>query len=150
MSETVAGAEYVVGFMFNPAENVVLLIRKNRPSWQVGKLNGIGGRVEDGESAEQAMRRKCVEEVGLDCDSWKRFCTLSDERGWTIHFLWTVGPVRNASAMTDEQPEVVNVCCLPFDVIPNLKWLIPMALTMRFERVSQFDVREVGQRKRSD
>jgi hypothetical protein len=48
----------------------------------------------------------------------------------------------NASAMTDELPEVAQIHALPFDVIPNMKWLIPMALTMRFERVSYFDVRE--------
>jgi 8-oxo-dGTP diphosphatase len=130
MSETVAGAVYVVGFMFNPAENAVLLLRKNRPTWQVGKLNGIGGRVEDGETPQQAMRRECVEEVGLDVDSWNEFCVLS------------VGPIMNASVMTDELPEVVNAFALPFDVIPNLKWLIPMALSMRFERINYFDVQE--------
>jgi 8-oxo-dGTP diphosphatase len=142
MSETVAGAVYVVGFMFNPAENAVLLLRKNRPTWQVGKLNGIGGRVEDSETPQQAMRRECVEEVGLDVDSWNEFCVLSDERGWRIHFLSSVGPIMNASVMTDELPEVVNAFALPFDVIPNLKWLIPMALSMRFERINYFDVQE--------
>lgn len=142
MSETVAGASYVVGFMFNPAENAVLLLRKNRPSWQVGKLNGIGGRIETDETPEQAMRRECIEEVGLDVDSWKHYCTLRDERGWEIHFLSAVGPIMNASVMTDELPEVASVLALPFDVIPNLKWLIPMALSMRFERVAYFDVKE--------
>jgi 8-oxo-dGTP diphosphatase len=142
MSETVAGAVYVVGFMFNPVENAVLLLRKNRPTWQIGKLNGIGGRVEDGETPQQAMRRECVEEVGLDVDSWNEFCVLSDERGWRIHFLSAVGPIMNASVMTDELPEVVSVFALPFDVIPNLTWLIPMALSMRFERIDYFDVQE--------
>jgi 8-oxo-dGTP diphosphatase len=142
MSETEAGASYVVGFMFNPMENAVLLLRKNRPSWQVGKLNGIGGRIENGESPIQAMRRECIEEVGIAVDSWSEFCVLSDERGWEIHFLSAVGPILNASAITDEKPEVVSVFELPFDVIPNLKWLIPMALSMRFERIDYFDVRE--------
>lgn len=142
MSETEAGAAYVVGFMFNPAENSVLLLRKNRPSWQVGKLNGIGGRIEGDETPQQAMQRECIEEVGLHCDSWREFCVLSDERGWRIHFLSAVGPIRNASKATDEEPEVVDIRALPFDVIPNLKWLIPMALSMRFERVDYFDVRE--------
>ena len=80
MSETEAGASYVVGFMFNPAENAVLLLRKNRPSWQVGKLNGIGGRIEGDETPQQAMRRECMEEVGLDCDQWKEFCVISVNR----------------------------------------------------------------------
>jgi ADP-ribose pyrophosphatase len=142
VSETEAGATYVVGFMFNPVENAVLLLRKNRPTWQAGKLNGIGGRVESGESPIRAMRRECVEEVGIVVDSWNKFCVLSDERGWRIHFFSAVGPILNASAMTDETPEVVSAFALPFDVIPNLKWLIPMALSMRFERVDHFDVVE--------
>jgi 8-oxo-dGTP diphosphatase len=81
MSKTLEeGASYVVGFMFNPAENAVLLIRKRRPLWQEGKLNGIGGRIEEGETPEGAMRRECVEEVGIYCDTWNHFCVLSDAR----------------------------------------------------------------------
>jgi 8-oxo-dGTP diphosphatase len=142
MAETVAGAVYVVGFMFNSAENAVLLLRKNRPTWQEGKLNGIGGRVEDGEDVQQAMRREFLEETGLECDSWCEFCVLSDERGWRIHFLSAIGLIGKAQATTDEKPVIVSAFALPFDVIPNLKWLIPMALSMRFERVDYFDVRE--------
>lgn len=142
--ELTIGAEYVVGFMFNPAETHVLLLNKNRPTWQKGKLNGIGGRIEGYETALGSMRRECIEEVGLDVDSWIKFCVLSDERNWKIHFFSAVGPIRNAVAMTDEVPQCVSVFELPFNVIPNLKWLIPMALSMRFERISSFDVREVA------
>ena len=145
MSKTLEeGASYVVGFMFNPAENAVLLIRKRRPLWQEGKLNGIGGRIEEGETPEGAMRRECVEEVGIDCDTWNHFCVLSDARNWRIHFLSAVGPIMAASKMTDEEPEVVSAFALPFDVVPNLKWLIPMALSMRFERISSFNVSEIA------
>lgn len=143
MSKTEAGASYVVGFMFDPARRSVLLFRKNRPLWQAGKLNGIGGRIEEGETPEEAMCRECVEEVGLHCDTWQRFCVLSDERGWRIHFLYAIGPILNASAMTDEIPETADTLALPDNVIPNLRWLIPMALSMRHERISYFDVREV-------
>lgn len=144
MAEPVRGASYVVGFMFDSTERSVLLIRKNRPAWQDGKLNGIGGRIEHGESSEQAMHRECLEEVGLDVKSWKQFCVISDERGWHIYFFYAYGPIRQGKAMTDERPEVVDVRAIPSDVIPNLKWLVPMALSMRFERIEKFDVREVG------
>ncbi len=36
---------YVVGFCFNGDMSKVVLIQKNRPAWQVGKLNGVGGMV---------------------------------------------------------------------------------------------------------
>lgn len=32
----------------------ILLIRKNRPAWQYGKINIISGKVEDGESPKVA------------------------------------------------------------------------------------------------
>jgi hypothetical protein len=38
--------EYVCGFMFANDFTEVALIRKNKPEWQRGKLNGIGGKVE--------------------------------------------------------------------------------------------------------
>ena len=35
--------KWVVGFIFNSDMDHVLLINKNRPDWQIGFLNGIGG-----------------------------------------------------------------------------------------------------------
>jgi hypothetical protein len=44
-STLAAVVEYVVGFAFD-TDGRVALIRKNRPEWQAGRLNGIGGHVE--------------------------------------------------------------------------------------------------------
>lgn len=143
MSEAVAGARYVVGFMFDETQTRVLLIHKTRPAWQAGKLNGIGGRIEDGEIPAQAMRREFIEEVGIDCDSWKYFCTLSDERDWQIDFFYAAGDIWSADTLTDEIPQVFSINALPSTAIPNLRWLIPMALSMKHERVSSFRVQEI-------
>lgn len=145
MSETVAGARYVVGFMFDERESSVLLIRKTRPAWQAGKLNGIGGRIEEGETPAQAMRREFIEEVGIDCDSWKYFCTLSDEREWQIDFFYAIGPIWRAEPLTDEQPEICGLAEISRALtIPNLNWLIPMALTMKHERIASFEIKEAA------
>lgn len=56
---------YVVGFIFSLDRQSVLLIRKNRPQWQLGKLNGIGGEIEKGETPHAAMTRECAEECGI-------------------------------------------------------------------------------------
>ena len=143
MSETKAGDRYVVGFMFNPTEDAVLLIRKTHPNWQKGKLNGVGGRIDEGESALDAMRREFLEEVGFEHMNWQQFCVLGDARNWQIHFFWTLGPIGKAIALTDESPEIHGAWSLPLDTIPNLKWLIPMALSMKFETITHFDIREV-------
>jgi 8-oxo-dGTP pyrophosphatase MutT (NUDIX family) len=57
--------EYVVGFVFDPDESHLLLIWKNRPAWQAGKLNGPGGKRENGETPLAAMEREFGEETGF-------------------------------------------------------------------------------------
>jgi 8-oxo-dGTP diphosphatase len=43
--------QYVLGFLFDPSQKDVVLIKKLKPEWQKGKLNGVGGKIEEGESA---------------------------------------------------------------------------------------------------
>jgi hypothetical protein len=57
---------YVLGFVFSEDSSRVLLVWKNRPAWQAGKLNGIGGKIEAGETPLQAMQREFREETLVD------------------------------------------------------------------------------------
>ena len=57
--------EWVVGFLMDSDAEQVILIRKNRPEWQAGKLNGVGGKVEPGELIGGAMYREFREETGV-------------------------------------------------------------------------------------
>lgn len=60
MSQT----KYVVGFMFSEDSSKVALIRKNRPEWQKGLLNGIGGHCESSDKNNQdTMIREFEEET---------------------------------------------------------------------------------------
>jgi 8-oxo-dGTP pyrophosphatase MutT (NUDIX family) len=43
----------------------VLVVHKDRPEWQKGRINLIGGHVEEGETFEQAAVRELVEETGV-------------------------------------------------------------------------------------
>ncbi len=56
--------DYVAGFYFSECGERVALIRKLKPEWQRGWLNGIGGKVEPGESPLSAMVREFEEEAG--------------------------------------------------------------------------------------
>jgi 8-oxo-dGTP diphosphatase len=127
---------YVCGFLFSPDRTRVLLIRKNRPEWQRDRLNGVGGKVEAGETLPQAMRREFREEAGMDVPEadWRHVVTLSgrDDGGsgadWEGHFFRAFGDVERAVAMTDEKLEIHLVQALPRDTIPNLHWMIPLML----------------------
>ena len=71
MAEYKPKTEYVVGFLFSKERDRVVLIQKNRPDWQSGDLNGVGGHVNPGETYAQAMRREFLEEAGLDVPDWE-------------------------------------------------------------------------------
>lgn len=136
---------YVAGFMFDQYDrDSVLLIQKNKPAWQKGKWNAIGGKIEGGETPEDAMVREFREETGLFTSYsttqperpleqmpgiWRPFVILTNEvEGYRVHFFRAIGPIQDAKSMTDEQVLQVE---WPFahdwDVIPNLWWLVPMA-----------------------
>ncbi|HSX33432.1 MAG TPA: 8-oxo-dGTP diphosphatase [Candidatus Saccharimonadales bacterium] len=53
-----------VTILFLQKDDQVLLAMKKR-GFGVGKWNGVGGKVEDGETAAQAAVRECQEEIGV-------------------------------------------------------------------------------------
>jgi 8-oxo-dGTP diphosphatase len=132
------GKHYVVGFAFTEDLLDVILIRKLRPDWQVGKLNGVGGRMdeEDRGDVRAAMVREFKEEVGIETQAqdWTPFSKIEDCRGWSVTFLsarLSYHLHRSYRQMTDEQPVLVATYKLAsYRLIPNVHWLIPMALTM--------------------
>lgn len=135
---------YVVGFVFDPSWQRVLLIRKKRPDWQAGKLNGIGGEIERNETPSAAMTRECMEECGLliPHKEWTLYVSLQDRRGWWIDFFYAVrDAIGDAQSTTDEDVEVVPTESLN-GCITNLRWLIPMAKTMKDETCKAFLVSE--------
>lgn len=125
---------YACGFLFSKDRTRVILIRKNRPAWQAGKLNGLGGKLEPGETPYEAMRREFREEAGVDIPSWTECLTVTgepskaDPRGWRGHFFRAFDDLEQCQAQTDERLEIHSVVGLPRDTIPNLQWMIPMML----------------------
>jgi 8-oxo-dGTP pyrophosphatase MutT (NUDIX family) len=55
---------YVLGFGFY--DDHLVMIQKDHPADQAGKINGVGGKVKQGENAWQAMSREFMEETGVD------------------------------------------------------------------------------------
>lgn len=126
--------EYTCGFLHCVTTDRILLLRKEKPLWQRGKLNGIGGKIELGEDPLSAMRREWSEETQRDITpQWELFATLHFPEA-KVHFfraqvnrevgLPTDGESNDVGEMfmwvaRDALPHVMNI-------IPNLIWIIPM------------------------
>lgn len=126
--------EYVLGFAFQGS--IVYLIEKTHPASQKGMLNGIGGKIEKGETPNVAMEREFREETGVvvPANSWVPFCVLEGfprplAAQWKVWCFKANLPFGIARPSTCGEEKVVAVSSshLPNKVIPNLRYLIPMA-----------------------
>lgn len=126
---------FCLGFFFSPDLKRVLLIRKRRPQWQMGLLNGIGGHVEPGEEGYNAMVREMREETGLYVADWDPVAIFEDrDNSYRMDVFCAVGDISQAVSLTDEQVVRATTSPLPTDVIPNLRWLIPMCLDRKVSK----------------
>lgn len=122
--------EYVCGFLFGDRHRVAL-IRKARPEWQRGRLNGVGGRIEPGESPKEAMVREFWEETGyLTFESDWSLRVVHRGPGHVVYFFRADRPQTVGLRYDGDEPcEWVDRLCLHlWPVIPNLHWLIPLCL----------------------
>jgi 8-oxo-dGTP diphosphatase len=119
---------YVAGFLIDRHARTVAVVRKRKPQWQAGRLNGIGGKVEPGETASEAMRREFNEEAGVDIGSWSHYATVEGDWG-SVEFFRAWGDVWLVRTMEEEPIEVHRLDDFPYgEALPNLSWLIPLAL----------------------
>jgi 8-oxo-dGTP pyrophosphatase MutT (NUDIX family) len=143
---------YVLGFVFDYGFHHVLLICKTSPEWQAGRLNGLGGKIEPGESPLQAMDRELREETlgrlgEVELGVFGRLCVEPKTRDAAspaaeVWLFWGKYPGEMAdrarpsfaSRLTGiETPEgatqVVVRSDLPnWPTLPNLRYLVPMAV----------------------
>jgi 8-oxo-dGTP pyrophosphatase MutT (NUDIX family) len=144
--------KYVAGLLFEEERNRVALILKNRgPAAVVGKWNAIGGKrttMSAGqlESPAAAMWREFLEEAGVDVQSWEPFLILrakGNNPEWQVDFFhaFDTAKLANVRTMESESVMVWHLDELPV-VVPNLNWIIPMALSHKNEHVWVYEVIE--------
>jgi|SRR5580765_472806 len=137
---------YVLGFLID--NGYVVLIRKKRPSWQFGKLNGVGGHIELGEDEYEAMEREFLEETGFSTHDipWKKFCVMSNEKeGWEVSCFWATGVLTRCQTKTDEEVEIheISEFMRPYSSrigIENLGWLLSMIESQKQDQVEFYKV----------
>lgn len=117
--------EYVCGFYFFEAKTEadglsswkerVLLVKKNRPVWQAGNYNGVGGKVEKGESRRDAMVREFREETALFTtgEQWNYFGKLEGP-DYIVHY-YRAYQIRIANWTGTDEPIEAH----PIDDIPK-------------------------------
>ena len=117
---------YVLGFLYSDTH--VVLIHKNRPTWQSGKLNGLGGKIEPGETASEAIVREVEEEAGIHSQpqDWRHVC---DMRGadWCVYvYAAHDNGLDEVVSLTDEVVTLVPRNALPDNTLGNVRWLLAM------------------------
>jgi 8-oxo-dGTP diphosphatase len=124
--------DYVLGFVFNNDKSEVALMRKTKPEWQKGRLNGIGGKIESGETPIEAMHREFREETGFETNKlyWREIgCMSSNE--WFVYILTydqTFDDLSVLKTVTEEPITIVKVSDLDSELtISNIPWLVRLA-----------------------
>lgn len=122
---------YVVGFLFSEEQDRVVLVLKNRPKWQAGLYNGVGGKVEPGELFDEAMIREFKEETGVEFQEWDCFGKMKGP-GFelALYRAFNTKALEQVSTQTDEEIHVVPVDLnvLRTNSISNVAWLVASAL----------------------
>jgi 8-oxo-dGTP diphosphatase len=124
--------EYVLGFCFTPGGEAVALIKKTKPEWQKGRLNGIGGKIEENETPAEAMQREFMEETGvvIKKDNWNKLGVFKSPN-WIVHvFYQFTDKVVDIKTTTEEEVILADVKYVMSrnEILPNLRWLLPLCL----------------------
>lgn len=141
--------KYVLGFAYSENAESIVLIEKDRPDWQAGKLNGVGGKIEDDDLNEvMAMVREFKEETGIDTSSteWDCFGEMIFNNdimgGGAKVFLYRLFDNKILNCETQESEKVLILdtkTCLDIPHVPNLSTLIPLSLNLGFSYTTLID-----------
>ncbi len=139
--------EYTLGFMFSKEGDKVLLIQKDRPKWQAGKLNGIGGKIDHFLDSESDLRTTQVREfheettIGTAIEEWELFAIITgteteDKTGTEVGSTYNIYCYRcfsdkmfEAAQIESEIPTIISSFRThEWNCLTNVNWLVPMAL----------------------
>lgn len=110
---------YVLGFAFNDYQ--VLLIEKQKPAWQKGLYNGLGGHIEKDETPIAAMVREFKEECGIDTNEsdWELYAEMKGD-DWDCKCFRALNTFAlcDAKKTTSEEPKTFH--CMGIEEVPTI------------------------------
>ena len=113
--------------------NRVLLGLKKR-GFGMGRWNGFGGKIENGETIEDAAKRELLEEAGIVVENLEQFGTL--EFSWEgkpeileVHIFKALDFKGEPAESEEMKPQWFDVSEIPFDKMwPDDKYWFPLFL----------------------
>ena len=121
--------EYSLCFIFNEELNLVLAIQKNRPDWQKGYFNGVGGKFNENETINQCTLREVYEETGLKLDGDKlRYVGYYQHTDWKVYITTISIPHEQFITFTQKTDEKIFILDIPILSEDEYK-LLPSAHT---------------------
>ena len=127
--------KYEMTLCFLMKDNKILLANKKR-GFGKGKYNGVGGKLEPGETKEQAMIRECQEEINAIPTEYKNVGTLEfdeyykGEKEYNTLHLYIVTKWNGDIKESDEmKPTWFDINNIPFDnMFQDDKYWLPLIL----------------------
>lgn len=112
---------YVIGFYFTPAGTV--LIHKAEGRFK-GTVNGLGGKIEAGETIEEAMVREFWKECGCLTEplSWQQVVTVTGS-DYELNALRGFGVLRDTPTTTSDEGAIALYAEPPPHMEITARWL---------------------------
>ncbi len=121
--------------LFLLKENQVLLAMKKR-GFGAGRWNGVGGKLDEGETIEQALIRECQEEIEVTPKNFTQMAEIifheqheGEQKTMQVH-VFTCSEWDGEPNETEEMaPKWFNISSIPYDEMwPDDPYWLPQAL----------------------
>ena len=115
----------------------ILLGRRKKNGFGQGKWLGLGGKVEHGESIEQAMVRECEEEANIKVTDFVKRGVLTfyytNDPNMEVHYYEIISYTGDPSDSDEMEVSWIDLKTIPYEKMwPNDRYWLPMFLKQEY------------------